>query len=43
MLRHQMEEQEVEMKGMQESFEEKCQSQKKLEDRLSEATELIKT
>jgi len=42
LLRHQVEEQEVEMKEMQESFEDKCQSQKKLEDELSEAAEIIK-
>ena len=43
MLRKQAEDQEHEMREMQESFEEKCQQQKKLEDRLSEAKDLIKT
>lgn len=42
-LRGQVVDQEKEMREMQESFEEKCQHQKKLEDRLSEAKELIHT
>nr|XP_002122992.3 protein MLP1 isoform X1 [Ciona intestinalis] len=43
LLQHQAEEQELEMREMQESYEEKCQSEKKLKDRLSQVEEYMST
>ncbi|XP_076807859.1 uncharacterized protein LOC143451296 isoform X3 [Clavelina lepadiformis] len=43
MLRRHAEEQETEMKDLQEAFEARCQNQKELEDRLSEAKDVIKS
>ena len=40
-MRKQAEEQEKEMRELQESFEDGCRNQKELEDRLSDANSLI--
>ena len=40
-MRKQSEEQEKEMRELQESFEDGCRNQKELEDRLSDANDLI--